>query len=279
MFFSIAIPLYNKSYSISRCIDSVLSQSFTSFEIIIVNDGSSDDSLSIVEYRYINEIRSGLITIINQNNQGVSVARNNCINAANSEYICFLDADDEWLPNFLEKMNELIADYPDADLYCLAHMIKNDKVEKPVKPKHGLSDSHRGYIGDFFLSSCKGDVARSSKVCVRKASLVSIGCFPVGVVAGEDLYVWIRLAINGKVACDMEYVAIAHYEIDNSRKFRKNSIPYPILFFSKNKEMLCDKSLRRYLFVIFYKHFGKSLISLRGKEAILRLRSYLSMIM
>lgn len=273
MFFSIVVPLYNKSYSVNRCIDSVLAQSFTNYELIIINDGSTDNSLSLIEEKYRVQISLGFLKVINQNNQGVSVARNNGIKVASSSYICFLDADDEWLPEFLKTMKKLITDYPKADLYSLAHLVKKEGSQL-FKPKHGLLDGYRGYVEDFFLASSKGDVVNSSKVCVRKESILSFGGFPAGVVAGEDIYVWIRLALKGGVACDMSYLSIVHQEIDNSRNSRKNSIPFPLVYFSKNKEILRPKSLDKYLFVIFYKHFFRSILDLKFKEASIRLRKY-----
>ena len=108
MRFSVIIPLYNKAYSIERCIGSVISQTYQNFEIIVVNDGSTDDSAKKVINSYSNEITSGKIRIIYQPNKGVSVARNNGVEASNCEYICFLDADDEWKPHFLELMKNLI---------------------------------------------------------------------------------------------------------------------------------------------------------------------------
>lgn len=270
---SIIIPLYNKSYSISRCIESVISQSYLDFEIIIVNDGSTDDSLSIVRDIYSSEINNGTIKIIDQLNQGVSAARNKGVSMAKSDYICFLDADDEWLPKFLETMVVLIHDYPDADLYSLAHMVKSNNIEIK-KPKHGLPAGHRGYVEDFFRASSKGSVANSSKVCVKKEAFLRFGGFPEGAVAGEDIYVWIRLALNGKVACDMNYLCIVNRQVDKSRSSRKNSVPYPLVFFSENKFVSRSKSLDKYLFVIFYKHFLNSLLGFNSREAFIRLKAY-----
>lgn len=226
MFFSVVVPLYNKSYSIERCIDSVLNQGYKNYEIIIVNDGSTDNSMQIVLDNYQNEISKEIIKVLDQKNQGVSVARNNGVKAASFEYVCFLDADDEWKPEFLDKMSSLIRDCPLAHLYCLAHLVSKNSSE-PIKAKHGLSDSHYGYVDDFFYASSKGSVANSSKVCVNKATFLKIGGFPKGVVAGEDLYLWILFALEGKVACSMSYSAIVYQEDDESRSARKNSVPPP----------------------------------------------------
>ncbi|WP_162799505.1 glycosyltransferase family 2 protein [Psychrobacter proteolyticus] len=274
MFFSIVVPLYNKSYSICRCIDSILSQDFTNYEVIVVNDGSIDESVNIIENSYQSEIDSGIIKLINQSNQGVSVARNKGVEISISDYVCFLDADDEWKPGFLNKMVALIEDYPNANLYSLAHMTQKEG-SKLIKPKHGLPDSHRGYVEDFFEGSSKGSIANSSKVCVKKQSLISFDGFPEGVVAGEDIYVWIRLALKGEVACDMSYLSIVHQEADHSRNSRKNSVPFPLVYFSKNNEVVRSKSLNKYLFSIFYKHFLYSLVSLKPREAMLRMKVYM----
>lgn len=270
---SVIIPLYNKGYSIQRCIDSVLLQTDEPFEVIVVNDGSTDNSLNIVQKKYRSEIEKGFIKVINQENKGVSAARNKGIESCSSEYICLLDADDEWKPEFLKRMSSLIDKCPEAILYSLAHFVSKDG-KNLLKPKHGLPDSHFGYVDDFFKASSKGSVANSSKVCVNKKSLASFGGFPEGIVAGEDLYVWIRLALNGKVACDMSYCTIVHQELDSSRSSRVNSVPYPLTFFSENKHLYRPKSLNKYLFVIFYKHFFYSLLSLKPKEVILRLKIY-----
>lgn len=274
MNFSIVIPLYNKSYSIKRCIDSVLSQSHREFEIIVVNDGSSDDSLLIVENFYGTEINNKLIKIINQNNKGVSIARNNGVAASQSNYICFLDADDEWLPNFLEKMACLINYYPNAALYTLAYKIQKEGLE-PVRSKRGLLSDHCGYVEDFFKASAKGNVVHTSTACVLKSVFIEIGGFPNDIVAGEDLYLWIIIALNNKVACEESFLAIVHIQKDESRGARYNSsVPYPLIYFSENTHLMKNNSLNSYLFTIFYKHFASSILNLKVKEALLRLKYF-----
>ncbi|QIZ60560.1 glycosyltransferase family 2 protein [Acinetobacter indicus] len=270
--FSVVIPLYNKQYSIEKCINSVLNQKFKNFELIIVNDGSSDNSLEIAK-KTCNNNRDIEIKFINQENQGVSIARNNGVNHSKFDYICFLDADDEWTSDFLLDMNNLIQRYEEANLYCLAHLIK--KGNKIIKPKHGLDDDFEGYVSDFFYSSSRGSVAKSSKICVRKPALLNIGGFPEKIVAGEDLYVWILLALNGKVAASMKFNTIVYQEVDDSRHSRKNSVPYPLVYFSLNKSVIRPTSLNKYLFLIFIKHFIFSLKTYNFKEAYLRLKYFL----
>lgn len=274
MNFSVVIPLYNKSYSIVRCVDSILNQSYRDFEIIVVNDGSTDDSLSMIKSNYSNEIQQEVIKIIDQPNQGVSVARNNGIKLSKSDYICLLDADDEWLPNFLESMACLINDYPKAALYTLAYNIQKEGF-KSVKSKRGLPSNHRGYVEDFFKASAKGNVVHTSTACVLKSVFIELGGFPNNVVAGEDLYLWIMFALNNKVACEESFLAMVHIQKDESRGARYNSsVPYPLIYFSENTQLMKNNFLNRYLFTIFYKHFASSILNLRTKEAFLRLKYF-----
>ena len=108
--FSIVIPLYNKENYIAETLQSVIEQTFKDFEIIIVNDCSTDKSLETVS-----DFKDPRINIINHNiNSGLSASRNTGIKNAEANYITFLDADDLWKPTFLEKINFLIENYSDA---------------------------------------------------------------------------------------------------------------------------------------------------------------------
>ena len=112
--FSVVIPLYNKEHTILRTLYSVLTQTYAEYEIIIVDDGSTDGSVALVEER----IDDPRLRIIKQSNQGVSVARNRGVGEAKYAHIAFLDADDEWLPSYLAKASEAIKEFPDAGMYC-----------------------------------------------------------------------------------------------------------------------------------------------------------------
>ena len=105
--FSIVIPLYNKESYIEKTLKSVLNQTFTHYEIIVINDGSTDDSEATVL-----EFNDKRIQLYNQKNQGAAVARNLGIEKAKYNYIAFLDADDLWMENHLETLKTLIQDFP-----------------------------------------------------------------------------------------------------------------------------------------------------------------------
>lgn len=268
MKFSIVIPLYNKQYKIEGCLTSIANQSHQDYEVIVVNDGSIDDSASVVE-KVIENHSEICIKLITQENKGVSEARNAGAKLATSEYMCFLDADDEWKPFFLERVKLLVEDFPNADLYCLGHEIYRPEIGK-YKPKHGCPEGFRGYVSDFFKASTKGSVAKSSKICVIKKAFECIGGFPVGEKVGEDLYVWIMLALKGKVACD-PYVSATVYQMpDESRQKRVGAIPYPIKFFvtSANRKLLTGNA-KGYLKRIVLMHLLSASIKKNYKAGFL----------
>lgn len=268
MLFSIVIPLYNKAYAIKRCIDSVLLQSYRNFEIIIVNDGSTDNSVQKIVDLYFEEISSGIIRLIDQPNSGVSIARNNGVRMSNSEYICFLDADDEWKEDFLLNMKHLITDFPSACLYCLQHETKVGN-EKPIRNTSLYKNESRGYVSNFFRASLFGSIANSSKVCVKKNAFIAVGGFPENEKSGEDLYVWIELQRFGRTVLFNHLGTTIHKSKDSSRKGRNLSIPYPLVYYSRkeNKKKL-NFWLKMYLRKIHLSHIADSFKE-RDYEAVL----------
>lgn len=191
MKFSIVIPLYNKEKSISRAVNSVLAQSYKDFELIIVNDGSSDNSLAVVE-----NIKDRRIKIISKTNGGVSNARNVGIDAALCEWILFLDGDDYWKANHLETILELLQKYPDADMYSTLISENSDKGLNYIA--NSLADSFEDYVDDYFKHAPYGTIFHSSSVCIKKEALMNVGGFDTNLKHGEDLDMWFRIMINKK---------------------------------------------------------------------------------
>ena len=111
---TVVIPLYNKAHTIKDTLNTVLNQTYSEYEIIIVNDGSTDNGVQIIKDNF-NDKR---IRIINQKNFGVSVARNRGIKEAKYNYIALLDADDNWHPDYLSIMQDAINKYPNSSLIC-----------------------------------------------------------------------------------------------------------------------------------------------------------------
>lgn len=207
--FSVVIPLYNKEGTISRAINSVLAQDFNmAFELIIVDDGSTD--LSAVQVSKISDPR---IKLIKQKNAGVSVARNRGVSEAKSDYVAFLDADDEWLPNFLSLIWELIQAFPDAGAYATAYFLKypDGKMIK-ANMDHAPHEISGGLLENYFAS---GPVC-SSAVCIPKNIFTELGGFPEGVSMQEDLQMWVKIAIKYPIAFCPQAASIYYKDAVNS---------------------------------------------------------------
>ncbi|MBR9756704.1 MAG: glycosyltransferase family 2 protein [Algicola sp.] len=194
-FFSVIIPLYNKEAFVATTLKSVLEQTFSDYELIIVNDGSTDGSLKKVK-----AFTDPRISIINMENKGVSYARNLGIEKSTGAFICFLDADDVWKPNHLEHLNFLIKTYPNCGLYCTAY----DKTyfnKINIKSQYlGLEPDFQGIVPDYFHNSLINQIASGSSVAVPKALFKTIGTFDTNLRSGQDTDLWIRIALNHQVA-------------------------------------------------------------------------------
>ena len=151
MTLSIIIPLYNKAQSITHTLDSVLAQTYTDYEVIIVNDGSTDDSGEVVEQYIKNHPQlQSIIHLINKANGGVSSARNAGIRAARTEFVALLDGDDIWDSLFLEEQVRLIQDFPNAGIYGVNYaFIKGNTC---TKCNQGLGYGYRGYVENYWTT-------------------------------------------------------------------------------------------------------------------------------
>lgn len=217
---SVVIPLYNKAQSIRKTLDSVLAQIYTNYEIIVVDDGSTDGSAEVAEailqecMVYSVECRG---KVIRKANGGVSSARNIGIMEAKGEYIAFLDGDDLWHPEYLETLHHLIVDYPDAALYGIGCTTLNgDKIPEKVAPS-----TQRGDIKDLW-NNYPGYWTGSSSSSSRK-QLIEVGLFDIRMTHGEDIDMWWRLLLSGKGAFDNR--VLAYYRQDAENRAMNKLIP------------------------------------------------------
>ncbi len=185
--FSVVIPLYNKAHTIGATLESVLSQQFPDFEIVIVDDGSTDGGSEKIQ-RYFDDPR---IRIVHQNNQGVSAARNRGVAAARYGLIAFLDADDSWLPGYLAAIKAAVDEFPDAGVYCCGGVVRNPDGSGFVRHSSRL----RGKTQEVNLFAGLSIFVNCSSVVIRKSAFGLAGGFPVGVARGEDFIFWIKLAL------------------------------------------------------------------------------------
>jgi glycosyltransferase involved in cell wall biosynthesis len=191
--FSIVIPLYNKEHRIVETIKSVLKQTLDEYELIIVNDGSTDRSLEVIEQFKKND----KVKIVDQENQGVSVARNNGVINAQYDYVAFLDADDEWEPTYLEKMKEVVSKFPNAGMYCSAGYYKDVKtgcITTRICKRYENKILKVKYFENPHVFT------HTSATIVSKKIFNEVpGGFPKGMKKNEDLVLFYSLALISNV--------------------------------------------------------------------------------
>lgn len=204
---SIAVPLFNKRDYIGDSLATVARQSFSDYEIVVVDDGSTDGSASIVKALDIPNLK-----LISQANAGVSAARNRCLAEASSEFVAFLDADDLWMPDHLKHLWNLHLAYPDARLLANSFWkVSNSSARDVLSPKANYRK-----LDDFFLGAATGrSWIFTSAAMVHRDACLSLGGFQVGESRGEDIDLWIRMAMQYPVA-DSDYVGCLYRRVEGS---------------------------------------------------------------
>jgi glycosyltransferase involved in cell wall biosynthesis len=210
MLVSVVIPLYNKVRHIERAVDSVLAQTCSDFELIVVDDGSTDGGGNIVR-RYTDP----RVRLITQQNAGVSAARNRGASEATSDLVAFLDADDQWLPDFLETVLRLRDRFRQASVWATAYStVGHEEQVQPEFPGAAVAGPEGGLI-DYFQSPGPWMPVHASAVMVRKDALVRAGGFPIDMRCGEDWDTWIRLALRYPIAWSPQAKMVFHYDAEN----------------------------------------------------------------
>lgn len=201
---SVVIPLYNGGGTVERTLRSVLAQTFTDYEIVVVDDGSTDDGPDKVLAMGIPNLR-----LVRQANAGVSAARNRGIAEARGEFVALLDSDDEWHPEYLQTQFEMTRKYPECDVFATQfeyHMPNGDRFPAEV---HKVAFAEEdGVMSNYFeVASCSQPPVWTCAVMARKGAFESVGGFPVGIKSGEDLLTWARLALRYRIAYSKRVLA------------------------------------------------------------------------
>ena len=232
--FSVIIPLYNKAPYIAKAIESVLGQTYRDFEVIVIDDGSTDQSLEVAK-----TFENKSITIISQPNSGVSTARNNGVKLAKHPYICFLDADDWWHPTFLEEMKQLITDFPDAGIYGSGYYIVKNGKERiaPIGVPQGFELGIIDYCEVYAKTLCMP--IWTGAVIVPKNIFDEEGGFKSQLKLGDDL--WIRIVLKHKAILVNKPLAYYNQDVDvNNRGVAVHKIYSPVNHFIFNLDYLYD---------------------------------------
>lgn len=211
---SVIIPLYNKESYIKDTLESVLNQTYTDYEMVVVNDGSEDRSAEIVRTISMENSR---IRLIDQQNQGVSAARNRGVKEAFGEYVCFLDADDRWQANHLEEISCLVERYKDkVDVFVTNFARQFPDGEQQINRE----DLPKGVVESYFRKTRRAVVIHTSCICMSKKAFSEVGGFDTRFAMGEDIHLWRRLARRFKVAYSPVVTSI--YMIDTLNNSAKN---------------------------------------------------------
>ena len=238
--FSVIMPVYNGADFIDEAIKSVLEQTYTDWELIVVNDGSTDKTAEVLS-KYTNNEK---IHILIQENKGVSAARNNGISRSKGEYIAFLDADDLWHKNHLEVLKSLTDKYPSAGLYGTFTRTELVNGEVTEECNYFKNREETVYLEDFFSEYHKDKSVKMFTVittCVSAESLSRAGGFPVGCAIGEDLELSLRIAAYFPVVLTKK--ATATYRKANSTATKDNSFDPDWKFFDTVTELYEDESI------------------------------------
>ena len=217
MRFSVIIPVYNKAPYVAKAIGSVLTQSFSDFELIVMDDGSSDASFEVASESIQGKVNCHLYQ---QRNSGVSLARNRAAELSVGDYLCFLDADDWWDSSFLERVSRMINEYPEAGIYGTGYSIINETRHKTRVADIGVEPGfEKGYI-----NYCQVYASRmymplwTGAVCIPRSVFNEMGGFKPYLKLGEDFDLWIRIALKYKVAFLNE--PLSNYNQDAAPQWR-----------------------------------------------------------
>ena len=222
---SVVIPAYNAEPYIGRTVDSVLAQTRPAHEVIVVDDGSTDGTEAAVS-RYGQEVR-----YIRQDNNGASAARNTGIEAAQGEWIAFLDADDEWMPEKLQRQAALLARNPElmwtTGNFLLCYCQTQRRVEKLAEERGRALLGGREYFDDFFWAFTQSATGWTGTMLIKKEALQQAGLFRVGQDRSEDHDMWWRVAYRWPaIGYDNEPLAVYHLDVPESisKKYRDTAL-------------------------------------------------------
>ena len=247
MYFSVVIPLYNKQNSIVSTLQSVLAQTNQNFEIVVVDDGSTDNAAQVVEefFEKYPSLQGGdRGRLVKKPNGGVCSARNRGIQEAKYDYIALLDGDDLWDEHYLEEQVRLIQDFPEAKMWGVNYAFVKNGIAK--KCYQGLGENYRGYVENYF-STRHNDLFCSSSVVIKKETFDIVGYFDENIAYSEDLDMWYRIILHYPIAFYDKVLAYYCQDANNRCAYDlnihydlKRYLPYHIdkyqQYFKSNKQ-------------------------------------------
>lgn len=214
----VVMPAYNAENCIRRSIDSVLAQEEKDFELYVINDGSTDRTAEVVK-----QYTDARIRLLNKENEGVSKARNVAISSSQSEYVCFLDSDDEWYPNHLSILNEAINNFSSKAFFITTSTTELKNGQYMSSAPVALGKEVR-YFSDYFMFEQKyGYIFNTNCVCVKREALDLYGLFEEGVAISEDIDLWYRIMLRTGVVVIPQDTNLRHRDYSKATKYRSTN--------------------------------------------------------
>lgn len=258
-FFSIVIPLYNKQNFIANTVQSVLNQDFSDFELLIIDDCSTDKSKYIATQ--FNDSRIKIIS--HQINKGLSATRNTGIKIAASKFIAFLDADDLWKPSFLSEISHLITKFPEASLYATNYeeIIDSNSI---VLPSNG-ADNFENYclIDNYFKHSLQQPLYCPSSFCVKKEVFETVGYYNESITFGED----VDFNIRANLLCKIAYtkIPLSQYTTQSENQITQSNLSSKIITdFDFYEKKYPDYTLKKFL--DFHRYIKAKMYKMEGNK-------------
>jgi glycosyltransferase involved in cell wall biosynthesis len=233
---SVIIPVYNKEKYIDQCLKSVIDQTYSNLEIIIIDDASEDNSLQIVK-----NIKDNRIKIIElKQNVGAGIARNKGIEISTGDYICFLDADDYWEPTYLETQAKMIHDFPNAKMWGTAWgMMVGD--EKHVGHGIHIAQGYRGMVNNHQYFAENMFLYWTDIVVIDKQIFNTIDMFDERISCGEDVDLWWRIILHFPIAYTNECLAYYRQDTENRITLSKPKLQTHFVNFIEKYEEYYDQ--------------------------------------
>lgn len=276
---SVLIPVYNKKKSLRRTVDSVLNQTYTDFELLVIDDGSTDGSMEVLR-----DIQDNRLRCFRKENTGVSDTRNFGMRKAQGKVVAFLDGDDLWTPLYLERLHDMIVRFPDCGLYMQNSMdipvsqvgtIKSNAEQKEIQRYENWE--HYFYYRNF----------KTSALAVNRCKALELGGFDKSLTIGEDLDFWFRTLLSAPVCfLDEIHVFILKYEadyhsrlvpLDYTKHFSYKLITQPELYLSLKDNIDVRKVMNKVIFfawLCFTKDKNEVAVRLLSKHIRFSLLNY-----
>lgn len=257
---SVVIPLYNKARFVRRALESVLQQTYQPIEIIVVDDGSTDDSAA-----RISDLAGDRVILLTQANAGPGPARNQGVDRARGTWVAFLDADDIWLPEHLWTLAKLAAEHRGADLLATGYEERSDLQWH----QKAISDNETNEERDFFSIPPNRKGVCSSSIAIRRSVFLGSGGFG-SFWPGEDVELWVRLALEHRLAISKKvtslYIRGTGGLTDQSCEVPLEANPLPQLFSTLDESLNRVASKSRHRLIRGYRD---QWIVLIAKQALL----------